>query len=187
MKISVKADFDRIARQLNSEFPVRVERAAQASLNRTAAKVKTMSRRELQAEIRPKKGAVGNLSRRIKVIRASRGNLTAFIEFSEVGLGVEQTARATIRKVRGNSTGRVRVNFQGKTLVKAFRLGSGSKVFVRQNSKIKRVFSFTVLQEAEKMGLPETNERRAGEMFVTEFVRLVDVFANVRGQGFSKG
>lgn len=185
MQINVRSNFEAIARDLRHESPQRVERAAQASLNRTAATLRTASRNELQQEIKPKKGAVGSISKRIRVVKATRGNLTALIEFSETGLGVEQTARATFRKVRGSNTGRVRVNFQGKTLVKAFRLGDGNKVFIRSNNKIKRVFSFTVLQEAEKLGLPEKNERRAPEMFVTEFVRLVEVFANVRGQGFS--
>ncbi|MBK1835027.1 hypothetical protein [Roseibacillus ishigakijimensis] len=172
--ISVKADFDRLKRELDLS-PQRIETTAARSLNKTATTLRTAARREIQEEIKPRKGGVSSLNKRITVRKASKGNLSAHIDLSEMGLGVENTRKATIRKVR-NGGGAVRVSFRGKTLVKAFRFGSDAKVFMRKPGKPERVFSFTMVQEAEKLKVPETTERKAGPMFVAEFLRLVKVF-----------
>ncbi|MDP0492525.1 MAG: hypothetical protein Q7Q71_15875 [Verrucomicrobiota bacterium JB023] len=116
--ISVKADFDRIKRELDAS-PKKIEANAKRALNRTAKTLRVAARREIQQEIGPKKGAASALNRRIKN-RIHPSRLSVFIDFNEQGLGVEHTAKATVRRVR-NGGGSVRVNFRGKTLVRAFR------------------------------------------------------------------
>ncbi len=176
MEISLKSNLDGIADHLRYNSKRSIERAERGSLNYTVAKLRTAANRQVQEEIQPRRGAKGKISKKIRAIKARRGHSVARIVFDEQGVGVEHTAKATVRKVRGKA-GRYHVSFRGRSLRGAFGFpGAGKAAFIRRGGKKKRLFSFTVLQEAEKLDIFDRSKRKAPALFVPEFVRLVDIF-----------
>lgn len=176
MEISLTSDLERISRKLRNNSPKAISRAAQSSVNRTAATLKTKARRAIAEEVQPRRGGQGAIGKLIFVTKARGGNLTASLDFSEKGVPVEATKKASVRKIRGKA-GRYRVQVKGQSLIKAFKLGDSSKpLFIRSKGKIKRLYSFTLIQEARNAEVFDSLAREAPDIFMPQFLKLVDIF-----------
>lgn len=175
MNIKVNSkELQEVANKLNSSGPNNVKRAATRALNKTSQKVRTDGARAVKAAVQPRRGAARAISSKIKRIPAKQSNLVTVVKFSESGIGIEQTAKASVRKVRG-SKNKLRINFRGKQL-KGFRLGSNPIPFIRARNKIKRAYSFTALQEASKAKVFEKAAEQAPAIFTKEFRRQLCLF-----------
>jgi hypothetical protein len=184
MQVSLKSNLDQFRKDLKFNTPKAIARASQASINRTAATLRTQARREIADEVQPRRGGQGAIGKLIVIRKATgrgEGSQTANIDFAEMGVPVEATKQASIRKVRGKA-GRYRVKVKSQSLVKAFKLGDDSKpLFIRSKGKLKRLYSHTLIQEATKAEVWEKLEARAPGLFIPQFLRLVDIF-----DGFDK-
>ena len=185
MKIKVTSNLRNIAAHLSGNSQKAIDRANQASINRTATSLKTAAKRELAAEVKLRRGGVGQIAKLIDIDKATgrgKGSQTATLKFSELGVPIEITKQARTRKIRGK-TGRYRVKIKGQSLVKAFKLGDNSKpFFIRSNGKLKRLYSHTLIQEATKAEVWQSLEAKAPGIFIPQFLRLVDIF-----DGFDSG
>ncbi len=179
MQIDFRNNFEQLGRQIVKNSPEAIEHAAQSSINRTAATLRTQTRRNIAEEVQPHRGDQGSIGKLILIRKATgrgEGSQTANIDFSELGVPVEATKKASIRKIRGKA-GRYRVRVKGQSLVKAFKVGDSSKpLFIRSKGKLKRLYSDTLIQEATKSGVFDKLAVAAPGIFIPQFVRLVDIF-----------
>lgn len=179
MQISVQSDLDDLSRHLRFNSQKAIARASQASINRTAATLRTRASREIAEEVEPRRGGKGAIKKLIRVRKATSrgvGSKSAFIDFDEKGVPVEATKKATVRKIRGKA-GRYRVRLRGQAGFKAFKLGEDSKpLFIRRNGKMKRLYSYTVIQEATKGRVWQQLVEMTPGIFLPQFLRLVDIF-----------
>lgn len=179
MEINLRSDLDGLSRHLRHNTPKVIERAAQSSINRTAATLRTKARREIAEEVEPRRGGQSTIGKLIRVRKATGrglGSQSAYIDFDEMGIPVEATRKASIRKIRGK-TGRYRVQVRGQSMVKAFKLGDSSKpLFTRSQAGIKRLYSYTVIQQATKAEVWDKLQEEAPSIFLPQFLRLVDIF-----------
>jgi hypothetical protein len=173
VRVSIKSDLERVTREFNNHTKEQVEKKARQAVNKVAATMRTLAARRVNESIKVKRGAARDVSKRI-ILRKTEGTLTATILFLEKGIGIDQTGKATVRKIRNSRNG-LRVNFNGKTTEKSFSLPGRSVVFVRKEGKIKRMFSYTALQEAEKADVFEEVAEKAGTLLRDEFFRLLDL------------
>lgn len=181
----MKSDLERVGRQIRNNSPKAIARASQSAINRTAATLRTKARRDIAEQVQPRRGGQGAIGKLILIRKATgrgEGSQTSNIDFSELGVPVEATKKASIRKIRGK-VGRYRVQVKGQSLVKAFKLGDSSKpLFIRSKGKLKRLYSYTLIQEAAKSDVFERLAEDAPGIFLPQFLRLVDIF-----DGFDKG
>ena len=168
-------DLRRVANKLRSNVSNNVKTAASRALNKTSQRTRTEGARAVKEAVGPKRGAARANSSKVSRIPASVRNLVTVVQFSESGIGIEQTSKASIRKVRGSGN-KLRIRFRGKQL-KGFRLGSNPLPFIRDKGKIKRAYSFTALQEASKAKVFEKAAEQAPRIFTEEFRRQLCLFA----------
>jgi hypothetical protein len=171
---------------LRFNSPKAIQRATQASINRTARDLAVVARRKLAAEVNPrsKRGFGKLVTIQEATLRGNNVRTSANINFAERGMGVEmlkstKIVRARARKGRGAS-GRWNVTMRGQGTIKAFKLGADkgkvSPTFVRSKGKLKRLFAHTVVQSLHHINLDEDLARRVPALFIPQFLKLVDFF-----------
>lgn len=175
MELSVRTEFKDVLKDINLA-PKQVSRAALIGINKAAERVRIDSGTTISDKIQPRRGAKRLVKSKIKTIKARGNTLTATVIFNERGFGIEQTAKATVRKVRGKG-GRYTVSFKGKQINKAFRVGSKKAVLVRTKGRIERLFSYTLLQEARKAKVFTKGQQEALDIAVSEFSRQLKLFS----------
>lgn len=184
MTVNIKHDLDEVKHALRYAAPKNIRRAKRDGINRAAAKTRTDrggrgAVQQLQEEIQPRRGARSAIGRRIELQRA-RGDGSAYVHFLSAGIGIEQTGKATTRKVYGKRGYRVSLSGAQK-LEKAFKFPNApSLLFVRSQGRLKRVYSYTVHQEAQHIDLYDELTQRAPEIAVAEFIRRVRVLEERR-------
>jgi len=174
MEINLRTDFKSTIDDLGGA-PAEIERAARIAINKAAERVRVDSGGEISDNIKPRRGAKREIKSRIKTVKARGYNLTATIYFNERGFGIEKTAKATIRKVRGKG-GRYTVRFRGRQINKAFRVGGKSAILLRSGGKLERLFSYTLLQEARRADVFTTGQQEGLRVASEEFVRQLRLF-----------
>jgi len=185
MQVSLKNDFEALAKHIKHAAPREIKRATQASINDAAGKLAVIARAELVREIDPVlKGGVTRLVTVKKATsRAGRVRTSANIDFSEKGLGVENIKSTKIRRARAKkgrgASGRWNVTIRGQGTIKAFKIGAdkgkNSPTFVRSKGKLKRLFAHTAVQSL----FDEKIASRAPGLVVPVFLRLVDIFSGI--------
>lgn len=77
---------------------------------------------------------------------------------------------------------------KGQAVVKAFRLGDSSKpLFIRSKGKLKRLYSYTLIQEASKSKVFDRLAEEAPGIFLPQFLRLVNIFDGLDARAGSDG
>ena len=174
MEINVRTDFKQITRGLNVA-PANIRKAARIAINHAADRVRKDSGQDILQAIDPKRGGKRQVTKQITTVRANGNNLTATVRYNEKGFGIETSKKATIgRRKKG---GRVNVTFRSKGINKAFRIGNKKGVFTRSGSKIERLFSYTLLQEARRADVFNKGASSAATEAVNEFSRVLSLFS----------
>lgn len=172
--INVRSNFREIRKELGHFSQAQIKRASVRGLNVAAKRVRIDSGKKIVEAVDIKRGGKRLITDNITAWSAGASSLSAVVTFREQGIGVESTRKASTRKVRGKGS-RHTVKFNGKRIA-AFSFGSESKRFIRSKNRIKRLFSYTLLQEARKANVFEDAQVLALDSAIKEFTRTLKVF-----------
>jgi hypothetical protein len=192
MRISVQAYIKEVTKGLNELQREVVPRAAQQALNYVVPRVKTLTVRELQSalRLRNQKG----LRASIKVVKASKGNLTAEVATADRSIKMDESMNAVVRVTRkripgGKGSRKVTtVIFKGQKLDGAIQINldvtgkgtirkkdGGRYAGGKRSQRVAPVFAYTQLQEMIRAEIDKHQEAQGLRDFAAEFDRVLKV------------
>lgn len=172
--INVRSDFKEIQKDLRQYTPSQIKRASVRGINKAANRVRINSGNKIAEAVQVQRGGKSVVTKQITQSNANKNRLMSSVTFLETGIGVEHTRKASTRKVRGKG-GRHTVKFRGKK-INAFSLGVGGKRYIRSKNRVKRLFSYTLLQEARRANVFQEAEATALNEAKKEFMRQLKIF-----------
>ncbi len=181
MRIVLKGEIGKIARHIEASR-ARIDRAKVQAVNRVARDAAAQVRKELVEEINPRRKR--EINRAVVVKRASRLRRRAEIVTNERYIPLEQSKDTRVRSFRRGRRRVQRVTYKGKEIKGAFRpnnFTAGGNALTTQapgrystgNRRLKRLYTFSILQQYESADVPETLERFVRPRIEREFSRAL--------------
>ena len=177
----------------------RIVRAKIKAVNKAVSHTRTVARKKLVAQIKPKKMKVVN--RELKVSKANRGRKEAVITFHPTHIPLDRVkdvrTNSYIKRVRGGKRRVGKVSYRGKVIPRVFKLknpkqgngnpmpknsiwkqvsSTGGNILKTKfgNIKIRRLYSYSLIQEMNKTKLLKKLSPIALKKTQQELIRIIN-------------